>query len=63
MADLRAAYAEQLAEKKKLYAEHKEARAEMRELLTAKANAERILGLPDIAPETERAPLRDEWER
>ncbi len=63
VADLRAAYAEQLAKKKKLYTEHKEVRAEMRELLTAKANADRILGLPDISPETERAPLRDGAER
>jgi hypothetical protein len=54
VADLRTDYAEQLSEKKKLYAEHKEARAGMRELLTAKANADRILGLPDISPVAER---------
>jgi hypothetical protein len=60
VADLRAAYAKQLVEKKKIYAEHKEARADMRELLTAKANADRILGLPDIPPAPDREPRRDE---
>ena len=59
VAELRAAYAEQLAEKKKLYGEHKTARAEMRELLTAKMNADRILGLPDDPAVPAREPGRD----
>jgi len=64
VADLRADYAVQLTEKKKLYNEYKAARAEMRELLTIKANADRILGLPDISavPERERRRARDALE-
>lgn len=43
---LRAEYGEQLAEKKTLYQEYRVAQAEMRELLTVKANADSILDIP-----------------
>ena len=43
---LRAEYGEQLAEKKTLYQEYRNAQAEMRELLTVKANADSILDVP-----------------
>ena len=41
---LQAEYAEILAEKKKDYAEYRKLRTEMRQLLTAKANVDRLLG-------------------
>lgn len=41
---LQAEYAELLAKKKAAYADYREARNEMQELVTAKANVERILG-------------------
>ena len=41
---LQAEYAELLAKKKAAYAEYRQAKAEMQELLTAKANIDRILG-------------------
>ena len=41
--DLNAAYAEILSQKKKLYPEYRRARDEMRELLTVKANVDRVL--------------------
>ena len=56
--ELRSRYADQLAEKKQLYAEYKQVRNHMRELLTAKANADRILGLPDAPTVSKRAPGR-----
>ena len=46
MKALRAEYGEQLSEKKKLYQEYRNAQAEMRELLTVKANADSILDVP-----------------
>ena len=44
---LRAEYAALLAEKKSDYADYRKARDEMRELLTVKANVDRILGLDE----------------
>ena len=41
--DLQAEYAKLLEEKKKTYAEYRHSREEMRELLTAKANVDRVL--------------------
>ena len=43
--DLNAAYAEVLSQKKKLYPEYRRARDEMRELLTVKANVDRVLNM------------------
>ena len=40
--ELQAEYAELLADKKKAYAEYRRSREEMRELLTAKANVDRL---------------------
>lgn len=51
---LKQEYATLLAENKKLYPEQKKAKAEMMELLTAKYNVERILGL------TEQSAKRDQ---
>ena len=42
---LKAEYAELLAKKKAAYSEYRKSRDEMRELLTAKANVEQILGI------------------
>ena len=41
---LQAEYATLLAEKKSVYADYRKARDEMRELLTVKANVDRLLG-------------------
>lgn len=43
--DLQAEYTRLLEEKKKTYAEYRRSREEMRELLTAKANVDRILNM------------------
>lgn len=45
--ELQAAYAELLADKKKAYAEYRRSREEMRELLTAKANVDRLLKMDE----------------
>ena len=45
--DLQAEYAKLLEEKKKTYAEYRHSREEMRELLTAKANVERLLKMDE----------------
>jgi hypothetical protein len=50
---LQAEYEMLLAEKKKAYSEYAAARKEMRELLTAKANVDRILDHAPTAPEKE----------
>ena len=50
--DLNAEYAEVLNQKKKLYPEYRRARDEMRELLTVKANVDRVLNME--APEAGR---------
>ena len=47
MQSLRQEYAELLEKKRKLYPEMKSARAEMIDLMTAKNNVDRILGLQD----------------
>ena len=54
--DLNAAYAEVLSQKKKLYPEYRRARDEMRELLTVKANVDRVLNME--APEAGRTRSR-----
>jgi len=51
---LRDEYGEQLAEKKAVYQEYREAQAEMRELLTVKSNADSILDVPTHERERER---------
>ena len=45
MKELQAEYAKLLEEKKKNYAEYRHSREEMRELLAAKANVDRILNM------------------
>jgi len=45
--ELQAEYAELLADKKKTYAEYRRSREEMRELLTAKANVDRLLKMDE----------------
>lgn len=54
MKTLQAEYAELLAEKKKAYAEYTAAKKEMQEVLTAKANVDRLLGAPTEQPEKEK---------
>ena len=56
---LNAEYAELLAEKKAAYADYRKAREEMKELLTAKANIDRIL---ELDKEQEEANERREKE-
>lgn len=51
---LQAEYAELLAGKKKAYAEYAAAKKEMQEVLTAKANVDRLLGAPPEQPEKEK---------
>lgn len=46
-------YAESLAEKKKDYAEYRKLRSEMRQLLTAKANVDRLLEYEDSQKQDE----------
>lgn len=46
---LQAEYEQLLAEKKKAYGEYQQAKKEMQELLTAKANVDRLLGSPEPA--------------
>jgi len=57
IASLRAEYAPMLDEKKKAYSEYQRAKSEMRELLAAKANVDRLLNITDDQPE--RATERD----
>ncbi|OUN68631.1 relaxase [Faecalibacterium sp. An58] len=56
--DLNAAYAEILSQKKKLYPEYRRARDEMRELLTVKANVDRVLNMeaPEAGREKDHSP-------
>lgn len=51
--ELQAEYAELLADKKKAYAEYRRSREEMRELLAAKANVDRLLSM-EAEHDTER---------
>lgn len=55
MKTLQVEYAELLAEKKKAYAEYTTAKKEMQEVLTAKANVDRLLGAPTEQPEKDVA--------
>ena len=45
--ELQAEYARLLEEKKKTYAEYRRSREEMRELLAAKANVDRLMGMAE----------------
>ena len=45
--ELQAEYARLLEEKKKTYAEYRRSREEMRELLAAKANVDRLMGMEE----------------
>lgn len=56
--ELRGEYAQLLAEKKRVYGEYRRSREEMRELLTAKANVDRLLGM-----EVEQEPEKDQAQR
>ena len=51
---LQAEYAKLLEEKKKAYGEYRQARDEMRELLTVKANVDRLLGTEEQEAEKEK---------
>jgi len=53
VASLRASYTAALEEKKKAYAGYREAKAEMRDLLLARENVERLLNIPGGAREHE----------
>ena len=57
---LQAEYAALLTEKKSDYADYRKARDEMRELLTVKANVDRILGQEEQKKETEATRQEDE---
>jgi len=48
---LQAEYAALMAEKKVVYSEYRKAREDMKELLTAKANIDRILELEELREE------------
>ncbi|WP_104803044.1 relaxase/mobilization nuclease domain-containing protein [Blautia marasmi] len=52
--ELQSEYAVLLAEKKKAYAEYQQARQEMQEVLTAKANVDRLLGTEEQEAEKEK---------
>ena len=52
--ELQGEYAALLAEKKKIYAEYQQARQEMQEVLTAKANVDRLLGTEERDAEKEK---------
>lgn len=54
--DINAEYAELLAKKKAAYAEYREAKEEMQELLTVKANVDRILGIEKEETTEKEAP-------
>src|SRR5699024_3628587 len=56
--ELNAEYTEVLSQKKKLYPEYRRARDEMRELLTVKANVERVLNMevPEAGYEKDHSP-------
>ena len=48
---LQAEYASLLAEKKSTYADYRKARNQMKELLTVKANVDRLMGYDKTEPE------------
>lgn len=58
IASLRVEYAATLDEKKRAYAEYREAKAKMRELLLARENVDRLLNIS--GPSRERATERSE---
>ena len=51
---LQTEYARLLSEKKKTYADYRQARDEMKELLTVKANVDRLMGYDEKQPEKEQ---------
>lgn len=51
---LQAEYAQLLDEKKKAYGEYRQARNEMKELLTVKANVDQVLGVERQETEKEK---------
>jgi hypothetical protein len=57
IAHLRKEYATVLGEKKRSYAVYREERTAMRGLLTAKANVDRLLGIPDSDRVREDTPI------
>lgn len=56
--ELQAEYARLLEEKKKAYAEYRRSREEMRELLAAKANVDRLMDM-DKERQNEKDNVRD----
>ena len=56
---LKAEYAALMAKKKTAYADYRQSREEMKELLTAKANVDRILGVEPTAPEKQKEKQTD----
>ena len=57
---LQAEYAALLAEKKSTYADYRKARDEMRELLTVKANVDRLMGYDEQEKEAEATRQEDQ---
>ena len=57
---LQAEYASLLAEKKSVYADYRKARDEMKELLTVKANVDRLLGQDALDQEQENTRQEDQ---
>ena len=51
---LQAEYAALLAEKKEAYGDYRKARDEMKELLTVKANVDRLMGYDEKSAEQEK---------
>ena len=49
--ELQAEYTALLAEKKSAYADYRRARDQMKELLTVKANVDRLMGYDKVEPE------------
>ena len=60
---LQAEYAALMAEKKAAYAEYRKAREDMKELLTAKANIDRILELDEVREEPNGTKEKEEEQR
>ena len=58
MQELKAQYADELEKKRQAYAAYKAARAEMQEVLIAKANVDRILGLDEKKDRPDRGEVR-----
>ena len=60
--ELQTEYAKLLEEKKKTYAEYRRSREEMRELLTAKANVDRVLKM-EVEQDVEKEKDQDVYKR